>query len=916
MKFVRHLFAWLRRNRHDDDLREELAQHRAWTVDRLVADGVPENEAKRRAGVIVGNSLRHRERSRAVWGFPALETVAQDLRYGFRVLAKSRTFTTVAILSLAVGIGATAAVFSLANRILLRTMPVRDPSSLLEMKWTSGPVAPYDSGEGWSDETNASMTATFFSRDAYRSFQSGASRFVDVLGFADFDSVNLIIDGHAELGMAHGVSGNYFGVLGVTAAQGRVLTPTDDTPEAAGVTVISDAFWRRRFGTGAVLGRTMLINSVPFTIVGIAPAAFHGTGQVGTNPDVYVPLALKARVVPHDDSPLNPNFWWILTMARLKPGVDIAAAQAALDLLLKRTTAAAKPTLSASDLPSVQLRPGGRGQIETRDGMQQPLETMAAVTLIVLLVACANVAGLLLARGRARAREVSVRVAIGAPRARIVRQLFTEALLIAGGGGLLGVIGARWMSRALAPALSGSDAFASVVTGVDSRVLLFVVGVACASAVLFGLTPAIFATHVNVNAGLQHAGRATVAGRRRAPLTGALVAAQIALAMLLLAGAGLLVRSLGNLQREDLGFDPSHLLVFKIDPRLNSYTSDRATALCAHILDRLRATPGVESASLSSHVLIAGSASIASARRTDEPVAPEGPGWLPFQEAHQAWILTIDSRFFATLGMHVLRGRTFAPGDATGAPVAIVNSRLARQLFGSDDVVGRQFYRGAVRGTPPVPLTIVGVVEDAKYGSVRDEKPPTLYLDYRRPPGMTGVPAFELRTAAPPAALASTVREIVRAIDPMMPVFGVVSQQQQIADSLRRERLFARLATLLGAIALLLSGIGVYGLLAYGVTRRTPEIGLRMALGAPRGRMLWLVLRESLLLALIGLVVGVPLALAGTKLLSAMLFGLDPRDPATLGAASLGMVVLAAAAGYLPARRAARVDPLVALRSE
>lgn len=915
MNLFRHLLAWFQQNRLDDELRGELAQHRAWTAERLIADGVPEQEATRRAAVLVGNSLRHRERSRTVWGFPAFETVAQDLRYGFRVLAKSRAFTTIAILSLAIGIGATAAVFSLANRVLFRTMPVRDPASLFEMAWTSGPVVPYDSGEGWSDERGAGTAATFFSEDALRSFQSAATRLVDVLGFANLDNVNLIIDGHAELGMADGVSGNYFGVLGVNAARGRVLTPSDDMPDAAGATVISDDLWRRRFAGGAVLGRTISINSVPFTIVGIAPAEFHGTGQVGTNPDVYVPLSLKARVVPHDDPPFDPNFWWVLTMARLKPGVDVGEAQAALDVLLKRTTAAAKPHLAAKDLPSMQLLTGGRGQVEERDNMQQPLETMAAVTLIVLLVACANVAGLLLARGRARAREVSVRVAIGAPRLRIVRQLFTEAMLIAGGDGLLGIVGSHWITSALAPALNGRPEFASLVTGVDSRVLLFVVGVACASAVVFGLTPAIHATNLNVNAALQDAGRAAVAGRRRVSLTGALVVAQIALALVLLAGAGLLVRSLWNLQREDLGFDASNLLIFNIDPRLNNYASNRATPLCAEILERLRATPGVRSASLSSHPLIAGSASISSARRPDESEPPDGPSWRAFQNTHQAWIMTIDSRFFTTLGMHVLRGRAFTPGDATSAPVAIVNSRLARQLFGSDDVLGRQFYRGAFHGTPPVPSTIVGVVDDAKYGSVQDEKPPTMYLYYRTPPGMTGVPTFELRTAGPPSGLTSTVREIVHAIDPMMPVYGMVTQQQQIATSLTRERLFARLATLLGAIALLLSAIGVYGLLAYGVARRTPEIGLRMALGAQRGRMHWLVL-ESLLLALIGLVIGVPLALAGTKVLSAMLFGLDPRDPATLLGASLGMIALAAAAGYLPARRAARVDPLVALRSE
>ncbi|MGH9408067.1 MAG: ADOP family duplicated permease [Vicinamibacterales bacterium] len=916
MKLFRHLVAWLRRDRLDDDLREELAQHHEWTADRLMSDGVPPDEARRRASVQIGNSLRLREQSRGIWGFAGLETIAQDIRYGVRLLLKSPVFTLSAVLSLGIGIGATAAVFSLANTVLLRSMPVPDPSSLFEIKWTSGPVPPYSSLNGWGDEADGHLASTSFSYAAYDAFQSEASRFMTVLGFADLYTVNLVVDHRAELETAHAVSGNYFSVLGVGMAAGRALSPMDDKPDAPAAAVISDDVWKRHFDGGAVIGRSILINAVPFTIVGVLPAAFHGTGQVGTNPGLYVPLALKARVVPNDDPPLNPNFWWVLTMGRLKPGARPDEARNALDLLLKRTVAAAKPQLAAKDLPRIELLHGGRGQVEDRQDMQEPLETMALVTIIVLLVACANVAGLLLARGRGRAREVSLRVAIGAPRGRIVRQLFTEAMLIACAGAAFGVAVAHWLSAALAPALGGDPQFTQIVTSVDSRVLLFVAGIACTSAVLFGLGPALRTAHVNINAGLQDTGRAAIVERRRGRLTGALMVAQIALALLLVASAGLLVRSLRNLQREDLGFDPSNLLVFKIDPSLNGYEGDRATALYAGLLDRLRATPGVKSASLSNHVLIANSATIASARRPEEAAPPPGSGFRVYQKTHEAWILVIDTTFFDTFGMHVLRGRAFTKADATGAPAAIINSRLARQLYKTDDVVGRQFYRGTVRATRPALYTIVGVVDDAKYGSVRDEKPPTMYVYYRQAPGLKGSPTFELRTAGPPSALASTVRQIVRAIDPTMPVYGMVSQQEQIAASLRQERLFARLATLLGMIALLLSAIGLYGLLAYGVVRRTPEIGLRMALGAARGRVQWMVLRESLLLAALGLGVGVPLALAGTNILASLLFGLDARDPATLIGASIFMIVLAAAAGYLPARRASRVDPLVALRAE
>jgi predicted permease len=917
MKVFRHLLAWLRRDRLDDELREELAQHREWTAQRLMADGVPEAEARRRAALRVGNPVRLREQSRAVWGFPTLETIVHDVRYGVRLLLKSPAFALTAILSLGVGIGATAAVFSLANTVLLRTLPVRDPSSLFEIKWVSGPVAPYSSLNGWGDESGGHLEATSFSYAAYRAFQSDASKLVDVIGFADLYTVNVVVDHRAELESAHAVSGNYFSVLGLNAAAGRALTPTDDTEDAPAAAVISDDLWKRRFDSGAVIGKSILVNAVPVTIVGVLPAAFHGTGQVGTNPDVYVPLALKARVVPGDDPPLNLNFWWVLTMARLKPGATAEEARNAIDLLLKRTVSAAKPQLAARDLPRIELLPGGRGQVEDRQDMLQPLETMGLVTIVVLLVACANVAGLLLARGRARAREVSVRVAIGAPRGRIVWQLFTESMLIACAGAAVGAAIAYWMAAALAPALGNGDAqFVHIVSSVDARVLVFVGAIACGSAVLFGLAPAVRATGVNVNGELQDTGRAATVGRRRVWLTGALVVAQIALALTLVASAGLLIRSLRNLQREDLGFDASNLLVFKIDPSLNGYEDGRAMALYTELLTRLRALPGVKSVSLSNHVLLANSATIASARRPDEAAAPQGAGFRAYQNTHEAWILVIDARYFDTFGMHVLRGRAFTRADAGGAPVAIINSRLARQLYKTDDVVGRQFYRGAVRSQNPVALTIVGVVGDAKYGSIRDEKPPTMYIYYRQQPALKGSPAFAVRTAGPPTALASAIRETVRAIDPTLPLYGVVTQREQIAASLRQERLFARLATLLGAVALLLSAIGLYGLMAYGVARRTPEIGLRMALGAASRTVLWMILRESLVLALFGLAAGVPLALAGTKILSTLLFGLDARDPTTLIAASLFMVALAAGAGFLPARRAARVDPLVALRAE
>jgi predicted permease len=632
---------------------------------------------------------------------------------------------------------------------------------------------------------------------------------------------------------------------------------------------------------------------------------------------VYVPLMLHARVMPNDDPIMNPNFWWVLMMGRLRPGVRPEEARAALDLLLKRTVVAAKPALASRDLPRVVLPPGSRGQVEERDNMRNPLVTMGLVTAIVLLVACANVAGLLLARGRARVRELSVRVAIGAPRRRLVRQLLTEALIIAFGGATLGVLFARWLSAALAPALSTNAEPARILTATNGAVLGFAILCACGSAIAFGLVPAFRATRFDVGPGLQEAGRDPLRGSRHRALSGSLVVVQMALALLLVAGAGLLVKTLRNLEHVDLGFTPGNLLLFRLDPTLNGYEGTRTVKLYSQLLDRIRATPGVVGAALANHTLISNSASIGLARRPEETSPPSGTQEArAFQRSHQAWTLIVDERFFATMGIPLVRGRTFDPADETGGPVAVINRTLARQLFGTEDAVGRQFRLGTFRRADAPSTHVAGVVEDARYASIRNDKPPTVYLYYRQRPDLKSAPTFYVRAAGPPSAIASAMREIVRDVDPRMPVFGVMTQTDQIAMSLRQERLFAELATLLGAVAVLLAAIGLYGLLAYGVARRTSEIGLRMALGAPRGRVQWMILRESLVLAGAGLLLGVPIAIAGTQVLQSMLFGLASGDPGTVSVAAMSMLLLAMAAGYVPARRAARVDPLVALRAE
>jgi predicted permease len=548
--------------------------------------------------------------------------------------------------------------------------------------------------------------------------------------------------------------------------------------------------------------------------------------------------------------------------------------------------------------------------------MSDPLATMGAVVAIVLLVACANVANLLLARGRARSREMAVRVAIGAPRARLVRQLLTEGVLLAIVSGALGLLMSRWIAVALLPALGGwgrANLEIPLEMPLDWRVGAFTAVVAGTCSILFGLVPSLRATDVTLAAGLQEGTRGSVGSARRVGLGGVLVVAQVALSMLLVTAAGLLVYSVRNLQRVQTGFDASSLLLFTIDPSLNGYGDERGRALYTGALERLAAVPGVRSASFSSHALISGSGSGGIA--TPPGVAPPGRGseGRAFFEKYGTSRLVIDDRFHSTMGIPMLSGRAFTPADSAEAPsVAIVNETLARQLFGDTRVVGRQFKLGV---GPTVPLTeVVGVSADARYNSIRRPAPPTVYLTYRQRPAEEVT--FELKTSGNPAGLVPAVREAMRDMDPNVPLTNFRTQEEQILSSLRTERLFARLATLLGAVTLVLSGVGLYGLLAYAVTRRTQEIGVRMALGAERSSVRWMIVKQSLVLVGLGLLLGIPAALMGTRLVESMLFELTPRDPATIAGAAVAMLAVALAAAYVPAVRASRVDPIVALRAE
>jgi predicted permease len=902
----------VRRDRLDDQLADEIQLHLELRQQALIAEGMDPNEAAAAARRSFGNVASIREQSRSVWSVPHLDVILQDIKYAFRLLRRSPMFTAIAVFSLAVGIGSATAVFNLVDAVLLRKLPVARPDELVILRWRATSRMPMPSLSGnWSSDTSG-QSSTSFSLPTFEALARARPAGASVCGFAGYMSLNIAIDGPPEIGQGQAVSGNYFDTLELVPAAGRLLTESDDRPEATPVAVISEPFWRARFGGADVAGRTVIVNGIPVALVGVMPKGFASTLQVGDAPVLAVPLALRERL---ERSPIyrTADHWWVLMMARLPSGATPDAVRPALAGVLRQSIADGNPSLASDDLPELELLPGSRGQIESRDGMREPLQIMALIVGVVLLVACAIVANLLIARGQARVRELTVRVAIGASRARVIGQLVTEGLVLAALGSLCGLAAAKWIAAALMPALNGSAGFALPI-GTDWRLVAFTAGLTTLSTGLFALLPALRSTDVNLANGLQEQTRTMTAIRHRRMASQSLVVIQIALSMMLVTAAALLGRSMLNLRAVATGFDPSNLLIFGIDPSRNGYTPERSRVLAGGLLGHLSTLSGVRSASLSSQPIFgAGGASTIAALPSDPPLELGSPAARAFFNTHRTFVMSVSDNFFATMGIPLRRGRTFSTSDTSESqPVAVINQALARQVFGTSDPIGQRF-KTDLRPNA-VLVEVVGVSENARLASLRREPPPTAYFSYRQRPA--GSPTFALRTVEDPMRLAPAVREVMRQADPSLPVFGLQTEAAQIAQTMRRERLLARLAVMLGVITLVLSGIGLYGLLAYTVTSRTAEIGLRMALGAEGRVVRWIIMRQALWLIAAGLLVGTAAAMAGARVLQTVLFGLTPADPISVATAALVMIAAGIAAAYIPARRAAQVDPIVALRAD
>jgi predicted permease len=1023
-----------RRERMMEDLEQDIREHIEMETQDNIARGMSPEEARYAALRKFGNVRRVQEDARELWSFVGLEQLWQDVRFALRMLRKSPGFTAVAVLTLAFGIGANTAIFSLIDAVMLRSLPVENPAELVLLKW-SARKAPnlhglMSSGDCPSDMSGARLNpqGCSFSEPMYREI-AGANIFSGTAAFANSGRLDLTGNGSASVISGQLVSGDFFHTMGLKAAVGRLIDASDDTPAAAPVAVLNYGYWQSAFGgSREVIGRTIELNAVPFTIVGVTEQRFTGITP-GSDYDVWVPLSNQKKISPLQGmmDPLGGNdrrtdvgFWWLTIVGRLKPGTSVAHAQAVVSGMFRNEVlhgavelfpggkmgalpipmaggpnmgasapapgpipapvpmpggsgnaaipfhgdagggppprAAAKgkmqftmdvplpgaapaaggahpagteapqvpsapKTLStADDDPQVTLVSAQTGLSGTRTRYTDPLYVLMLAVGIILLIACANVAGLMLARAAARQKEMAVRLALGAGPARIVRQLLTESLMLSVSGGALGILFAYWGAHAIVSFVSSNQTRPlGFATGVDLRVLGFTVAVSLCTGIIFGVAPAFRGARVNLTPALKEGDGGSAgtgnSGGKWFSIGNALVVTQVALAIVVLVGAGLLVRTLQNLRSVDMGFDAHNILIFEIDPMLAGYKDAQADNLYRDLQGRLAETPGVSSASYSMIPLLSNGLVI---------TVFHWPG-TPEDQTAESDALDVGPNFFETLHIPFLAGREFSASDfelaaanggdkPTAAPTpVIVNQAFVQKYLGKENPIGKVYGSEPVGqfGTASPGYEIVGVVRDAKYNDLRREIQAMMYA-----PHHVGVATFEIRTAADPQALLPAIREVVGQVNADLPLFNVTTQSVQIDRLLFQERLVARLAGFFGVLALVLACIGLYGLLSYEVSRRTREIGIRIALGAQPESVLRLVLRQGIALAVAGAIVGIGVALGVTRYLASMLYEVRASDPVTMIAAAVLLALVALAACYIPARRATRVDPMVALRYE
>ena len=999
----------------DADIREHIERETQDNIER----GMTPEEARYAAVRKFGNIARVKEDTRDVWRVAWVEDLWQDIRYGLRMLRNSPGFAAVAVLTLALGIGANTAIFSLINAVMLRSLPVEKPSEMVLLRWSAHREPRITGYMSSGDCINnlrvaANPTGCSFSEPMFREIRN-SNQFSGVAAFANSGPLSLTGNGPASMISGQLVSGDFFHTLGLKAAAGRVLDLSDDSTSAAPVAVLNYGYWQSSFGGARdAVGRTIELNGAAFTIVGVIEQRFTGITP-GSDYDVWLPLAAGPRINnPRmwDNREDKVTWWWLTILGRLKPETPVLQAQAAISGMFRNqmlhgsiplfeagggipgppgprggagralgqvvvggpapagarvappppsggpqgtvvvggpappatagqgtagiqavpaptaqgqapSDAASEPrTLSKpDDEPTVTLAGAQTGLTGSRGRFASPLYVLMIAVGIILLIACSNVAGLMLARAAARQKEMALRLALGAGRMRILRQLFTESLLLAATGGALGVVFASWGSNAIVSFVSNNQPRPlTFATGLDFRVLGFTVAISLFTGILFGLAPAFRSVRVDVAPALKEGFSASAkifrGGVKRFSIGNALVVAQVALAIVVLVGAGLLVRTLQNLRSIDVGFDSHNLVIFGINPSLAGYKDAQIDSFYRDLQGRLTETPGVKSASYSMVPLLSGAMM---ATMFHWPGTPQDRG-------SESDTLEVGPNFFSTMQIPFVAGRNFTISDyeiaaqatsgttppAVPTPV-IVDQAFVAKFVGKENPVGKRFGQSeASQDGPASPgYEIIGVVRDTKYSDLRREISPMMYT----PQTIQGA-TFEVRTAGDPQALVPVIRKTVAQISPNLPLRDVTTESQQIDRLLFQERLVARLSGFFGLLALALACIGLYGLLAYEVARRTREIGIRSALGAQRGDVLRLVVKQGLSLAVVGAVAGIGVALGVTHYLKSMLYDVSAYDPFTIVAVSVLLVLVALAACLIPAQRATNVDPMVALRYE
>ena len=902
--------AWtrfFRRRRWDEERSRELESYLDIETEERIARGTPPKEARLEARKKLGNPTSIREEIYRMNTASFLEALWRDLRHAFRQLARSPGFTAAAVLSLALGIGANTAIFSLLDQVLLRLLPVHAPQRLVLLKWQGEFYGP-----GVSNDV--------LSYPLYQDIRDRNQAFAGVLAYNDM-TFGAGYQGPAERITGELVSGNFFEVLGVPAALGRTFSADDDRiPGGHPVAVLSYDFWVDRFHSDREMaGRSIAVNGTPFTVVGVAAPGFTGL-EVGSPAKIFLPMMMRNQVTAESFAKMfgleSRRGRWVRVLGRLKPGMTIAQAKASLQPLfhsiLEMEVRQAEFSTSTPEIRKEFLRswldvqPASRGHSDAREQYQGALSVLVAMVGLVLLIACANVANLLLARAAGRRREIAVRLALGASRGCIVRQSLVESLLLALMGGAAGLLGAMWSDQVLLRLLAAGDAPLGLESTPDLRILIFTLTVSIVTGVLFGLAPVLGATRVDLAPKLREGSRAVSGGS--ASLRRTLVVAQVFVSALLLIGAGLFVRSLRNLRKLDPGFGTGNVVAFSIDPSLLGYSAPQRQQVFRHVLERLRAISGVDSASLGVMRVI-DDAYWCDDLTVDNDRSKSAKNIRPCHNA-------VSPGYLATLGIPLMAGRDFSPADAgNNQLVALVNQTFATQYFGNQPAVGHHFGFGVYPGTK-TDIQIVGVIKDAKYESMREATPPQTIVDYEQMKGVVFQATIYVKTRRDARQMYSTIRKAVHEVDRNLPVYDMRTLDEQLDIILTTERMVATLSAVFGVLATVLAAIGLYGLMAFNVARRTREIGVRMALGARSANVTWVVMKEVLALVAAGLSIALPAAWALTRLVTSQLYEIRPNDPATLGGAMLLLAIVAALAGYLPARRAARVDPIQALREE